>query len=626
MANDFNNSRLTREFSHVFLNSEELSGVQSCSLDFKDIIVPIKHLGMTNPAIYPLGARNGQATINYIPITNDLFLPYTTGNNGFNLYVMKSRNETGENYSLESGYINTYNSKCSIGGLPDVTVGISVLGDIGRISGHTSDIINHWTGITGNQYSTGISNLATFSSIDIDMDGLGYNRVTSYELAMNITRNPVYAIGNQEPISVDINYPIEVLCNINLDMNDYQASTLGDYPCKSRVSNLSISLKDYQTYQEYIKYSFNNLILVGQNYVTNVNGNTTLALQYKTYIGRPTGGTLPALPECTSFTGTTGVGTNTDETMCPTGDCILNSGITILSSELLIGPWDVPKVMSRIVYNGIDYGSLIFSYSVAHALCSTVVCLTPYTFEEIIWNYDYDYVYPNVGTWLIPPGIVWQCPIVQPFTFPFIVKMKDCELNLCVVLPAQSYCPPDPSTTTTTTTTTPTTTTTTTPTTTTTTTPTTTTTTTPTTTTTTTPTTTTTTTTPTTTTTTTSTTTTTPTTTTTTTTTTSTTTPPPPPCIGCDGYDSTPIMAVHYYGIGGGECGQISIPCNLLGACSALTSLTPETSPLCIETPTYAACWSSVVSYLINSCHYSFTIGACSSADPCQTYVSISVP
>src|ERR1041384_1080015 len=126
MASNFDNSRQRREFSNVFLNNTQLSGIQSCSLDFNDVLVPIKSLGMADPAVYPLGARNGQCSVNYINFNNDPFLPYATGSNGFNLFLLKSKNETGENYSLTSGYINSYSTKCSVNSIPDTTVGISV--------------------------------------------------------------------------------------------------------------------------------------------------------------------------------------------------------------------------------------------------------------------------------------------------------------------------------------------------------------------------------------------------------------------------------------------------------------------------------------------------------------------
>ena len=305
MAQGMENSRIRREYSHFFLNYTEISGIQSCGLDFQSPVVPISHIGLTNPIVSTNGVRRGSCSISYIPLHADQFLFYTTGNSGFAGHLLPSQTDTGNGYSFTSAYVTSYSSRCSIDSLPEIEVNLDILGNLGRLDSSTSEIISNWNGITG---QTGVAQhkLASFASIDLLFDGIENNRVINYDLNISTERNPVYPLNTSIPSFVDINYPISVVLNLSLDVNDYAPSALQDYPCKSRVNNLVLALKDHQTYEEYLRYSFNDLILVGQNYTTNTNGNVNLNLQYKTYIGRPTGATLAEIEECTTSTTTEG--------------------------------------------------------------------------------------------------------------------------------------------------------------------------------------------------------------------------------------------------------------------------------------------------------------------------------
>ncbi len=435
---------------------------------------------------------------------------------------MESQANTGENYGISSGFVVNYSNKCAIGGFPEIEISAEVLDNLGKLSGNAPQIINDWLDITGQQ-GTGPHKIANSNSIDIFFDNsLLVNRILNYDLSINTVRNPIYKIGSSEMIGIDINYPIEVQFNYNMDLGNYDADQLNSYPCKTRVNNLILSLKDHQSNEEYLRYSFDNLILIGQNYTTNVNGNVVMSLQYKTYLGRPTGSTLEVLPECISFTGATGITTDNN---CPTGNCLYNSGLMFNCSDTAV--IDDSIMIVSIINNGITYGTLKFKYDYTNMTCVNYACVSDFQLIDFVWNYDYIDIYPSVGTVLKPTQITFDCINTQCHTFPFTVLMNGCDLNFCVTLPDQRFCTTTTTTTTTTSTTTPVgpTTTTTTPTTTTTTTPTTTTTTTTTTSTTSTTTSTTTTTTPTTT-----------TTTTTTTTPTTTTTTTLPPCPGCGDY------------------------------------------------------------------------------------------
>lgn len=459
MSEDLKNSRIRREFQKFYLFGSELSGLQSCQLEFLEPITPIRHIGLgPKIQVYPNGIKRGNVNISYVPMISDPFINYVTGNNGINFYLLKSELETGNNYSVTSGFVTSYSSKCSINNIPNIDIGIDVLGDIGILNSDTPQIINDFNLITG-QSGLGTYKLATYASIDLTLDDFETNRILSYDLNINSPRNPVYSIGSQHPINVELVYPLEVIFNCNIDLNDYKGQTLQDYPCKSRVNHLVLSLKDHRTYEEFQRYSFDNLILIGNNYITNVNGNVSLNLQYKTYIGRPTGATLPAVGECTTST-TTENPNDGSNFLCPTGKCIYNSGTIFECKPVNFEQTDVNfavggRLVYNIAYNGIDYGALFFKYQQTFGYTSNSIehLIWQPVLDEIIWNFSPYEINPPVGTLLMPEFNIINCISLQNslpepnccFGYdcglvPFNIDMGDCIFNFCISLPTYFTC------------------------------------------------------------------------------------------------------------------------------------------------------------------------------------------
>lgn len=370
MSDILNNSRTRREFSKFFLNRTEISGLQGVSCEFANQLGALRFIGSENSHVLAAGPQQGNLTLDLIPITADPFINFATGNSGFNGYILKSKDNTADNYSFISGYITSYRHSCSVGELPRTEISISVLDNIGKLSGYSvastadlSDIYsssltyyildedgNRILGEDGQyisyEHDTQIDpagspcKIATFGTVDLSLDDFTSDRVLNYELTINSNRNPIYKLGQQTPSRVEIDYPIEVTFNCLIDINDYSPSSLKDFPCNQRIKNLSLILKDHETYEPYITYGFNDLFLIGQNYNTTVEGNKQLNLQYKTYLAKPFVSTGIS-PETTCdgagnpFTTSSTTSTTTVEPPCsPLSPCNYTEDTGIIYGEL----------------------------------------------------------------------------------------------------------------------------------------------------------------------------------------------------------------------------------------------------------------------------------------------------
>jgi hypothetical protein len=64
----------------------------------------------------------------------------------------------------------------------------------------------------------------------------------------------------------------------------YSGGTFRGYPCKAKLKNFDVKIKDYQTYDVITQFSFISGTLVGENYSADVDNNLKIQARYKVYI------------------------------------------------------------------------------------------------------------------------------------------------------------------------------------------------------------------------------------------------------------------------------------------------------------------------------------------------------
>lgn len=287
MSNDFIiQDNIKREQQRFFINTIEISGVQSVDGNYVQNLIPLKFLGMANPELVPQGPQQGNFSVSTLVVGQDKFIQHT-GLEGFNGYVLKSRTDTTQNFSFLSGYLTTYQSNCSIGEIPKINVSFDIFGNIGCLSTSDSTALDaDWTTIAS-ESSDFSPMIAGPGSITISLDDFTNNRVLSYDINININRNPIYPLGSRIPIRVEINWPIEITCSFNFVVNNYVAQKSFNAPNNPKIQNLTLVLKSFDNDETIVSYNFNNLTLTEERHSTSVDGQIEVQAIYKGYLGRP---------------------------------------------------------------------------------------------------------------------------------------------------------------------------------------------------------------------------------------------------------------------------------------------------------------------------------------------------
>lgn len=277
-------SNTKRENQHFFLNTTEIFGIQNIEASYSQNVFPLKFIGMGKPVMVPDGPLKSQCNLECLAINSDPFIRLT-GNTGFNGYIVKGRDNTNENFSFTSGYLTSYNSKCSIGEIPQIGAAFTVFGNMGRLnSGESSYVSGQLATISGGSSSLSMA-VAGPGSITLNLDDFLTNRVLSYDLSINVNRNAIYPLGTRAPTAVEINYPIEILVNFQFAMNDYVPQNLYSFPLTPKVKNLSLVLRAFDTNNLITSYVFNDLFLTDESQSAGTDGSSAVInASYRGYI------------------------------------------------------------------------------------------------------------------------------------------------------------------------------------------------------------------------------------------------------------------------------------------------------------------------------------------------------
>lgn len=282
MAKVNNADRITREKQLFFINGSQIPGIQSIQISPNYGKMPIKYLGINTVQYAPNGPQTSDINISSLLISNDQFIQYT-GNLGFNGHILKTLDNAGDNYSFISGYCTNYNSKCSIGEIPQINVSITAFGKAGRISALTE--IPELNAIQNNSSDLQLK-IPGPGSIDINIDDFNTNRVLSYNLDIKTSRNPIYILGNRNPNAIELNYPIEMTCSFEIDLDDYAPENSFTYPGSNTIKTFAIRVKDYITDANIVSYNLSSMTLINESYNTNVDNNTSMTIEYQGFMTR----------------------------------------------------------------------------------------------------------------------------------------------------------------------------------------------------------------------------------------------------------------------------------------------------------------------------------------------------
>jgi hypothetical protein len=268
-------SRLNKQNLSFYLNQNQIHGVQDIQASNQLPMQHVKFLGMNSSFYAPEGPKIGNLSITSLLTTNNEFYNCTGDSGNFGFITKKQNPSSNILYGFKSGYLNTYNCGAQIGEIPTVKADFSIINDAGEIS------------TQGDFNSTTVPSLVNTNSIDIGIADFNTNRVSSFNLSLNINRNIAYYVGSDVPFSVKSLYPIELNCDFNIAQDDYSLQKLSDltYDLKNNPS-FYIKTKDFLGNS--VDFDFSNslcyFIDYSEDYSASVNSPVGITVRYRGYL------------------------------------------------------------------------------------------------------------------------------------------------------------------------------------------------------------------------------------------------------------------------------------------------------------------------------------------------------
>ena len=297
-------SLINKDNQKLFLGSGQVFGAQSIEGSYRINENPVNFIGTRNFIKIPIGIQAGAFTVSALVANKDPFIKCISENT-FNGFVLKDVGDVNDNYSFYSGYLTNYTSSCSIGGMPSISASFTVLGDLGKIptgefpTGAHAELSH----IKNNPNQGSITRIGSPSNIEVTLDDLQTNLVNSYSISIDVPRQDFYVMGNRFPHQILINYPIVVSVNFEIVVNDYSLSSFRGFPCKQRLKNFELKIKEDKDDSVITSFQFSGIELVGESYAVDVNSNLLVRAEYRSYIPILTvsGGDLNT-PELVTYT------------------------------------------------------------------------------------------------------------------------------------------------------------------------------------------------------------------------------------------------------------------------------------------------------------------------------------
>lgn len=280
--------RLRREDQRFFLNGQEVRGIQAIREGYGVNRVPLKHLGMVGVSGMPRGPQVGEISINSLVLGDDPWINFT-GASGFNGYIVRSTSNTGENFSFTSGYLTSYSFRAGIGQIPQISIGITVFGNMGRFNeGESTTVSGHLSGVASGNFSIPVLRVAGPNTMELDLLEADSNRMTSCALDINVPRNAVYALGSRTPFEVATTFPIEIAIRAEIEPDPYIPRKMKNYPNVTSsddvIQDVTLTVKDYEKADQIIfQRTFPGMQLEEENWSADADSNATVSLVFRKY-------------------------------------------------------------------------------------------------------------------------------------------------------------------------------------------------------------------------------------------------------------------------------------------------------------------------------------------------------
>lgn len=226
----------------VYIGGRKLDYVTEVDGSYSHTVRPINIMGQGAIKNVVAAIPQGDFSITRTMVAEDFMRLYT----GIDSFIRGSINYGDKVFGFNQGSLNSYSYSVNYGEPPVANYGITVYGDIG--SGLYIDSLNStMVGDPSSLNAIGENKDAPLkvplpSMINITCRGSTTNRVTSFDFSTQINKHEIWKTNSTSPFQIKTKWPIEVVTNITLEVDDYQTKRQSDAIFSNAFDTFSINI------------------------------------------------------------------------------------------------------------------------------------------------------------------------------------------------------------------------------------------------------------------------------------------------------------------------------------------------------------------------------------------------
>lgn len=226
----------------VYIGGRKLDYVTEVDGSYSHTVRPINIMGQGAIKNVVAAIPQGDFSITRTMVAEDFMRLYT----GIDSFIRGSINYGDKVFGFNQGSLNSYSYSVNYGEPPVANYGITVYGDIG--SGLYIDSTNSTNiGDPSSLNAIGEKKDAPLkvplpSMINITCRGSTTNRVTSFDFSTQINKHEIWKTNSTSPFQIKTKWPIEVVTNITLEVDDYQTKRQSDAIFSNAFDTFSINI------------------------------------------------------------------------------------------------------------------------------------------------------------------------------------------------------------------------------------------------------------------------------------------------------------------------------------------------------------------------------------------------
>lgn len=226
----------------VYIGGRKLDYVTDVDGSYNHSTKSINIFGQGSIKNVVAGIPQGDFSITRTMVAEDFMRLYT----GIDSFIRGSINYGDKIFGFDQGSLTSYSYSVNYGEPPVANYGITVYGDIGSglyIDSTNATMIGEPSSLNAIGYKKDAPlKVPLPSTINISCKGSSTNRVLSFNLSTQINKNEIWRTNSISPFQIKTKWPIEVLTDITIEVDDYQTKRQSDALFSNAFDNFSINI------------------------------------------------------------------------------------------------------------------------------------------------------------------------------------------------------------------------------------------------------------------------------------------------------------------------------------------------------------------------------------------------